>query len=58
MQTWIKRLFCAHAYIPYRNLYGDEICVFGGKRSIWECVKCGHEQFRDGLADLGPTGKD
>ena len=32
--NWIKRLFCAHRYEWVRNIYGDEINLSGGKRSL------------------------
>lgn len=43
------RLFCRHDYVFVRNLYGDQINVFGGARSIWQCSKCNKEQWRDYL---------
>lgn len=37
---WVRRLLCRHHFKWLRNLYGDEINYCGGKRSLWECVKC------------------
>ena len=37
----IRRLFCRHEYKFVRNIYGDEINLWGGKRSVWRCHKCG-----------------
>ena len=39
--SWIQTFFCAHHFQWVRNIYGDEINTFGGKRSLWRCVKCG-----------------
>lgn len=43
MKAFFKRLFCFHrggvAFV--RNIYGDEIYEWGGKRSIWRCKRCG-----------------
>jgi Zn-finger protein len=49
--NWLKRVFCAHRYEWMRNIYGDEINVSGGKRSVWRCSKCGKVQYRDDLRD-------
>lgn len=49
--NWIKRLFCAHRYEWLRNIYGDEINLSGGARSLWRCAECGKFQARDGLHD-------
>jgi hypothetical protein len=51
--NWLKRFFCAHRYEWMRNIYGDEINISGGKRSLWGCVECGKVQARDGLHDDG-----
>lgn len=50
---WLKRLFCAHRYEWMRNIYGDEINLSGGKRSLWGCAECGKVQARDELHDDG-----
>lgn len=42
--NWIKRLFCAHRYEWLRNIYGDEINLSGGARSLWRCAECGKFQ--------------
>jgi hypothetical protein len=40
--NWLKRLFCRHQAVAFvRNIYGDEINEWGGKRSIWKCKRCG-----------------
>lgn len=39
---WIaKVLLCHHEYEFYENIYGDQINLAGGKRSLWRCRKCG-----------------
>lgn len=45
----IKRLFCAHRFEFVRNLYGDQINSWGGKRSLWVCFACEKLQARDSL---------
>ena len=47
--NWLRRLFCAHRYEWMRNIYGDEINLSGGKRSLWRCAECGKIHARDGL---------
>jgi hypothetical protein len=39
---WIRRLFCSHAGAVdfVRNIHGDEVFEWGGKRSIWRCRDC------------------
>lgn len=46
MNYWarkLRRLLCRHtggvAFV--RNIYGDEINSWGGKRSLWACKRCG-----------------
>lgn len=40
--SFLKRLFCTHKNLVFsRNLYGDEINEWGGKRAVWVCTKCG-----------------
>ena len=51
--SWLKRFFCAHHYEWMRNIYGDEINLSGGKRSLWGCTACGKVQARDDLHDDG-----
>ncbi len=51
--NWLRRLFCAHRYEWMRNIYGDEINLSGGKRSLWGCAECGKVQARDDLHDDG-----
>jgi len=42
MGAFFKRFFCRHAERRFiRNIYGDEINHFGGKRSLWRCLRCG-----------------
>ena len=50
---WLKRLFCEHHYEWMRNIYGDEINLSGGKRSLWGCTKCDKVQARNELHDAG-----
>ncbi len=40
---------CDHDYEFVRNIHGDEINMRDGKRSVWQCKKCGHVQYRDQL---------
>ena len=49
MIKWVKRLFCEHEYEFVRNIYGDEINVCEGYRSIWKCKKCGKIEYRKKL---------
>ena len=44
-----KRLFCHHKYKFIRNIYGDEININNGKRSLWECTKCQKYKTREKL---------
>jgi hypothetical protein len=37
---FLRRLFCDHVWEWRRNLYGDQIHLSGGNRSLWCCVKC------------------
>lgn len=39
--SWFKRFFHTHHFEWVRNIYGDEINSFGGKRSLWACSACG-----------------
>lgn len=50
MRRFIARLFCRHTYDHWlRNIYGDEINSVGGKRSEWQCSKCGAYKYKDEL---------
>lgn len=49
MINFIKSLFCKHNFIHIRNIYGDQIHVYDGKRSIFKCKKCGKYQAMDEL---------
>ncbi len=42
---FLQRLFCKHDFSHLRNIYGDEINMAGGNRSIWKCTKCGKERL-------------
>ena len=54
MLTLIRSLFCRHREVRFwANLYGDEINLSGGKRSLWGCAECGKVQARDDLHDDG-----
>jgi hypothetical protein len=42
----IRRLSCyrdGHAYYYVRTIYGEEVWLSRGKRSIWRCCICWHE---------------
>jgi len=42
MLKFFKKLLCGHDNVRFeRNLYGDLINLFGGKRSLWKCDDCG-----------------
>ena len=42
---FLQRLFCQHYFAHMRNIYGDEINMAGGNRSIWKCAKCDKERL-------------
>jgi hypothetical protein len=46
---FLRRLFCQHDWSFAGNLYGDQIIEWGGKRSVWTCVKCDKTVARDKL---------
>lgn len=49
---YIKKLFenvCTHDFIWVCNIYGDEINLHDGKRSVWKCSKCDKLEYRDDL---------
>lgn len=58
LTRWLRRLFCSHGGAIYfvRNIHGDEILEWGGKRSIWRCRDCGGLVLQDKLssADIYP----
>ena len=41
----VKHLLCHHEYEFVRNIYGDEINLLAGCRSVWRCKKCGRLLF-------------
>ena len=45
----LRRLLCDHDWRWERNVYGDEINMAGGMRSIWHCPKCDGHQMRGEL---------
>lgn len=52
--NWLRRLFCRHQgsnHAFVRNLYGDQINAWGGKRSVWRCARCGWLFGRDELQE-------
>lgn len=53
LKRFIQKYGCDHEYKFVRNLYGDQINQHDGARSVWECIKCGHIQYRE---DLHITG--
>lgn len=57
LREWLARTSCSHAagFEFVRNLYGDQINEWGGKRSVWRCRSCGRVQARDQLHN--PTGE-
>ena len=48
---FIRSLLCRHHWMPWANLYGDQIRDWGWKRSVWRCSKCGRIQARDALIE-------
>jgi hypothetical protein len=52
MVMFLRRLFCAHRFEFVRNIYGDQINSWGGKRSLWQCAHCGKLQARDALHEV------
>lgn len=52
MKDFFKRLLCRHDHSEFvRNIHGDEINVYDGKRSIWRCTKCKHTKAKGHLFD-------
>lgn len=52
MLKWLKRSFCRHSELAFvRNIYGDEVCSWGFKRSLWRCARCGGVVARHELHD-------
>ena len=45
----IQKFGCGHEYVFVRNIYGDEVNQCGGYRSLWQCYKCGKQQYRQEL---------
>lgn len=42
--------FCLHRRQTFcRNIYGDEINLAGGNRSIWRCERCKHYRYHKEL---------
>jgi hypothetical protein len=56
MWKWLKSLACPHVFTFYRNVYGDEINLLGGSRSIWRCIHCGREKFDPSLHGVKSCG--
>lgn len=41
-------MLCRHYKLRFiRNIHGDEINEYNGKRAIWECVECKKQIFTD-----------
>jgi Zn-finger protein len=51
MMRFLERLFCNHYYLPFYNVYGDEIIYRNYNRSVWKCNKCGKETARRELVE-------
>ena len=51
--NWLRKLIqkigCDHEYEFVRNLHGDEINQHDGKRSEWQCTKCGWLTYKNYL---------
>jgi hypothetical protein len=58
MSGWLARFFCG-VFSPHRkmewvrNIYGDEINLHSGKRSVWVCGFCGAVEYRAALENEG-----
>jgi hypothetical protein len=53
MINFIKRMLCKHEDLAFSyNLYGDEINIHHGKRSLWGCRKCGKSIYKDEIKIL------
>ena len=49
-----KVLFCQHHELTFlRNIYGDEINLVGGMRSVWWCPDCGESIYQEELYQAG-----
>lgn len=47
---FLKWIFCRHPRMFFvRNVYGDEITVAGGRRSLWHCPDCKMYEYRRDL---------
>lgn len=52
---YLKSLFCRHRNLLFmRNIYGDEIFLAGGRRSIHLCRDCGSSVYRRELYPVRP----
>lgn len=50
LKNWFfNRLLCEHEYKWVRNIYGDEINIRDGKRSVHICTKCGKLKYENFL---------
>jgi len=47
LKLLIKQMLCRHEFRFLRNIYGDEINQYDGKRSIWVCLHCHKSEYRD-----------
>ena len=50
---FLQRYGCEHDWKWVHNIYGDQINYHGGKRSLWECQKCGKREYK---YELYPEG--
>jgi hypothetical protein len=48
---WIKQLYCKHKWVWKMNYYGDYVNMLNGKRSLWQCEKCGKWKRKKTLGD-------
>lgn len=50
IKKWFSNLFCSHKQLEFvENIYGDQINIHHGKRSIWKCKRCGKLINKDEL---------
>ena len=56
--SWIRKFLqnhcCEHNYEFIRNIYGDEVNMRDGARSIWQCHKCRKYKYEKELYDKIP----
>lgn len=50
IKKYFSNLFCLHEKLEFvANIYGDQINIHHGKRSVWKCKSCGKLIYKDKL---------